>query len=178
MTAQSIAEALHGRKSGARWVAPCPVHQDRSPSLSIAERGGKLLVHCFGGCEQDAVVNALRERGLWPERGWTPAQKRDFAKERRRDEADLQKARFFADAARILAEQCLEELAPCDLRRTALTRLIASLRSDAGMLSEYRNWRATKPRMTRALVQAGRKHQERLELLVTNYLTREVRCAA
>jgi hypothetical protein len=178
MTAEHIARALNGRKSGAGWMALCPAHDDHSPSLSITERGGKLLVRCRVGCEQRDVIAALRDRGLWPERDWTPAQRRDFAKDRRRDEADLRKARLFANAAHILAEQCLEELAPYDSQRAPLTRLVAILRSDAGMLSEYRDWRATKPTMTRALVQAGRKHRERLELLITNFFTREVSRAA
>jgi 5S rRNA maturation endonuclease (ribonuclease M5) len=36
--------------------------------LSIVERDGKPLVHCHGGCEQRAVVDALKAQGLWPER--------------------------------------------------------------------------------------------------------------
>jgi hypothetical protein len=53
------------RRGGAR-VVHCPAHDDREPSLSIKEEGSKLLIHCFAGCAQDAVVAALRERGLWP----------------------------------------------------------------------------------------------------------------
>lgn len=67
MTAESIAHYLGGRRSGRGWVAKCPAHQDRSPSLSIKETDGKLLVHCFGGCTQSAVIHELRVRGLWPE---------------------------------------------------------------------------------------------------------------
>lgn len=47
------------RGSGA-WVACCPAHEDRSPSLSICEhRDGTLLVHCFAGCEPGAILKAL-----------------------------------------------------------------------------------------------------------------------
>lgn len=68
MTPERIARELGGaRKSGAGWVARCPAHDDRNPSLSLSERNGKLLVHCFAGCPQDAVIDALRDRGLWPE---------------------------------------------------------------------------------------------------------------
>ena len=40
------------RKTGSgRWLAKCPAHEDRSPSLSVRElEGGTLLVKCFGGC--------------------------------------------------------------------------------------------------------------------------------
>jgi len=30
--------------------------------LSIAEKGGRVLVKCFAGCEQDAVIAALKAR--------------------------------------------------------------------------------------------------------------------
>ena len=36
------------RKSGKNWVAKCPAHQDRSPSLLISERhDGSVGLHCF-----------------------------------------------------------------------------------------------------------------------------------
>ena len=42
------------------WVACCPAHADRSPSLSVKDCGdGRILVHCFAGCEPEAVVGAL-----------------------------------------------------------------------------------------------------------------------
>jgi hypothetical protein len=36
--------------------------------LSVSEDGGKVLVHCGANCSQDAVLDALRERGLWETR--------------------------------------------------------------------------------------------------------------
>ena len=69
MTAESIAKALGGRKAGGCWMACCPAHEDRSPSLSIHDSDdGKVLVHCFAGCDQETVIAALRAHGLWPER--------------------------------------------------------------------------------------------------------------
>lgn len=67
MTAAAIAEALGGRRSGSQYVARCPAHDDNNPSLSISEKAGRLLVKCHAGCEQTAVVFALRACGLWPE---------------------------------------------------------------------------------------------------------------
>ena len=49
-------------------MAPCLSHDDSKPSLSISERGGKLLVHCFAGCPQQTVIAALRARGLWEDK--------------------------------------------------------------------------------------------------------------
>lgn len=43
-----------------RWLASCPAHEDRSPSLSIRELDdGKVLVYDFGGCEVSAVLQAI-----------------------------------------------------------------------------------------------------------------------
>lgn len=73
MDAQSITLALGGRWRGRSGNACCPAHEDRHPSLSISEGdGGKVLVHCHTGCDQDAVIEALRDRHLWPENQPTP----------------------------------------------------------------------------------------------------------
>lgn len=68
MNAAKIANVLRGgRKSGASWVACCPAHCDRNPSLSLRDSTeGKVLVHCHAGCSQAAVIVALKELGLWP----------------------------------------------------------------------------------------------------------------
>lgn len=66
MTAQTIAEALGGRKAGSGWTAHCPAHEDRTPSLSIRDSDdGKVLVRCHAGCDQERVIAALRARNLW-----------------------------------------------------------------------------------------------------------------
>jgi hypothetical protein len=42
------------------WIARCPAHDDRSPSLSISEvDGGKVLIYCFTGCSYEAITFAL-----------------------------------------------------------------------------------------------------------------------
>ena len=67
-TAEELARALGGRRSGAQWMARCPAHEDANPSLSISDgKDGKVLVHCHAGCSQDAVLAALRQQSLWPE---------------------------------------------------------------------------------------------------------------
>ena len=34
---------------------------------SITDADDKILVHCFSGCSQDEVLNALRDQGMWAE---------------------------------------------------------------------------------------------------------------
>ena len=66
MTADTIAKALGGRKVGGGWVARCPAHDDRAPTLSIIDtKGGKVPVRCHAGCDQADVLAALRSRGIW-----------------------------------------------------------------------------------------------------------------
>jgi putative DNA primase/helicase len=56
---------LAARPSGAGWMARCPAHDERTPSLSIRYANDRILVHCFGGCDQKTVLDALERRGLW-----------------------------------------------------------------------------------------------------------------
>jgi putative DNA primase/helicase len=70
MNAENIAKALNGRREGRVWRALCPAHNDHSPSLVIQDsENGKVLVKCWAGCGQDAVIRALSELGLWPNKG-------------------------------------------------------------------------------------------------------------
>lgn len=63
---RQIVIALHGTWSRNKGVCRCPAHDDRSPSLSVAQtRDGRPLVHCHAGCEQMAVITALKGLGLW-----------------------------------------------------------------------------------------------------------------
>lgn len=66
MKAEAISRALGGRRTGTHWMAPCPGHEDRNPSLSIRDADdGKVLVHCHAGCDQALVIAELRSRDLW-----------------------------------------------------------------------------------------------------------------
>jgi len=66
MNAKTLARALGGCLTGSHWMAPCPTHEDRDPSLSIRDADdGKVLVHCHAGCDQSVVIGELRSRGLW-----------------------------------------------------------------------------------------------------------------
>ncbi len=51
---QRVRKALHG------WVACCPAHRDRHPSLSIGlGEEGQILLKCFAGCSLDAIVESM-----------------------------------------------------------------------------------------------------------------------
>lgn len=42
------------------YLARCPGHDDRTPSLAIRELDdGRILIHCFAGCSSHEVVSAV-----------------------------------------------------------------------------------------------------------------------
>lgn len=49
------------KKTGeGRWLARCPAHDDRSPSLDIREaEDGRILIHCFAGCGAVDILDAV-----------------------------------------------------------------------------------------------------------------------
>jgi hypothetical protein len=60
-TIQAVLDSLQDvQQSNGSWLAKCPAHDDKSPSLSIGQaQDGKLLLHCFAGCEFDAIRSAM-----------------------------------------------------------------------------------------------------------------------
>lgn len=47
------------RTGQGRYVARCPAHADKNPTLSIRElMDGRVLVHCFAGCTAAEIVAA------------------------------------------------------------------------------------------------------------------------
>jgi hypothetical protein len=52
---EELLDRLHARKNGAQWMALCPAHEDKNPSLSIAQKNDKILLHCQAGCTVEAV---------------------------------------------------------------------------------------------------------------------------
>lgn len=66
MSAATVAKALGGKRTGNAWMARCPAHPDRQPSLAIRDGAyGHVLVRCHAGCSQKEVIARLRALGLW-----------------------------------------------------------------------------------------------------------------
>ena len=62
MTADALLSHLEGiKRTGlGRWLARCPAHPDRHPSLAIRELpDGRILVHDFAGCAVESVLSAV-----------------------------------------------------------------------------------------------------------------------
>jgi len=56
-----VLRGLHGVKDASDgYIALCPAHEDRNPSLSVKEADdGKALLHCHAGCDTEQIVAAL-----------------------------------------------------------------------------------------------------------------------
>lgn len=79
-------------KSGAGWVSLCPAHDDKNPSLSIAEGdGGKVLIRCFAGCDYKDVLKALsmEPKQLFPQAIGKPKSKTEREYRLRNEKGEL-----------------------------------------------------------------------------------------
>jgi hypothetical protein len=49
------------KKTPSGYIACCPVHNDRNPSMSVTEKDGVVLMHCFScGANGLDVANSLQ----------------------------------------------------------------------------------------------------------------------
>lgn len=86
MTAQNLVDRLDFCKPTGKdkWLARCPAHDDRGPSLSITETTrGQVLVHCHAGCSPLDVITAvgLDWDSLFPPNDHYPARRSGAPKE-------------------------------------------------------------------------------------------------
>lgn len=75
---EDVINRLQGVKSTGqnRWIAKCPSHQDKSPSLALSQDAdGKVLINCFAGCGTYEILQAvgLDWDAVFPEKMLTPA---------------------------------------------------------------------------------------------------------
>ncbi len=73
MSANTLLLHLTGiKETGAgRYLACCPAHSDKRPSLAIRELDDeRVLIHCFAGCSVEEVLHAvgLELDALYPEK--------------------------------------------------------------------------------------------------------------
>jgi hypothetical protein len=123
MSAEAATRALGGKWNGQHGVAMCPAHDNRrTPALSLADgEDGKLLVHCFAGCNGADVLRALNRRGLSdahpsvapPQNPNRPkSNQRDYALTLWREAQSVQNTL----AERYLWERCIKPPLPNSLR--------------------------------------------------------------
>src|SRR5262249_58924891 len=71
MIASDFVAKLGGRmRTKSTGIVNCPAHKGETPGLSVSDGpNGRVLVHCFAGCSQAAVIAELRKLKLWPDYG-------------------------------------------------------------------------------------------------------------
>jgi len=120
-----------------KWIACCPAHEDRSPSLAIKESDGTILMHCFASCGIEAICDAIgiEMTELFPPRRdeWQPGTEKPLKFGAVRFTA-LDALRCLAGEGAMLLQYACDQaegrvLSPTDIDRvaTAVGRLNASL---------------------------------------------------
>jgi hypothetical protein len=62
MSIENLLSCLHKVKKAGKdsWVACCPAHQDKSPSLTITNKpDGRILMYCFAGCDTYSILRSI-----------------------------------------------------------------------------------------------------------------------
>jgi len=102
------------QKSGKGWRARCPACGGRSRKVSIAESGGKVLVHCFAGCKAEDVIGAvgLTWADLFPPRHWP-----DSPEERRQQRRAIRESGWAAALEVLALEATIVRMASAQVAR-------------------------------------------------------------
>ena len=60
MTAREFATMLRGKRVGrGRYLARCPAHDDKNPSLTISDGKKGVVVYCWAGCTFDSILESV-----------------------------------------------------------------------------------------------------------------------
>lgn len=101
MRIEEILHVLKARRNGPKqWVAMCPVHKERTPSLSIREGKKCVLLYCFGcHARADKIMPAVGLRHsdiFYQSRGtMTPEQRDAYRREKgRQEQAESQRKQW------------------------------------------------------------------------------------
>ena len=148
MTIETLIFRLDGVKETGpgKYLSRCPSHDDRSPSLAIKEEGdGRILLHCFAGCETENVLAAIgltftdiMPARLGSDHSYKPVRNRISAREviSMLDHESLVVALIGAD---FLKRESLDE--PTWQRLATAVNRINSARAQAAPL-QFKKWRS------------------------------------
>lgn len=95
--AREIVDSLGGEWRRSKGMCRCPAHQDRTPSLSVSLGRHAILLHCFAGCTNEAVIAALARHGVRPRELFDGSGER--LPERSQETADRNACRLWREAA-------------------------------------------------------------------------------
>jgi putative DNA primase/helicase len=102
--AKQIVRALGGQWFGGYGMARCPAHDDHDPSLSIRQRNGRVVFHCFADCPPAKIKAVLRSHGLWRVGHYEPGEARLMTRRAGRKETAADELRRVQHALKIWKE--------------------------------------------------------------------------
>lgn len=111
--ARILLDRLDGvQVQGKGWRSRCPSCGGTSRKVSIAESGGKVLVHCFGACKAEDVIGAvgLAWADLFPPRHWP-----DSPEERRQQRRAIRESSWAAALEVLRVEAQIVNLAAYEI---------------------------------------------------------------
>lgn len=114
-SAEPLLQRLEGvQKSGRGWRARCPACGGQSKKLTVAERDGKVLLCCFGGCKATEVLEAvgLVWADIMPPRTWP-----ESPEERRQARRAIREAGWASALAGLALEAAIVQIAAAKLLR-------------------------------------------------------------
>ena len=145
---------------GDQWIARCPAHADKTPSLSIGKGDdGRILLHCHAGCSADDVVDALglsmfdllpddQQRGLSVSHSKHDASSQGLArvepiapavvKKLHRQLCD--KHREYLKLERMLTDQVIDQYQLGYEERSGDRRLAIPIADEKGIYRDVRRW--------------------------------------
>ena len=114
MNVHDFIARLKVRSSGdGNWRCDCPCGHSSTGALSVTDRDGKLLLHCFAGCDVAGVLAAM---------GLSVGDL--FADDHRHDRLDDPVARVERIYRKLTGEDVAKLLRACDIARFALDGVI------------------------------------------------------
>lgn len=133
--------------SGGGWRARCPSCGGRSRKLSIAMADDRVLLHCFGGCRADEVLQSagLTWADVMPPRHWPQS-----PEEQRRARRAIREAGWAAALATLAREATVVRLAGRQLAGwqvldeeddARLAQAVERIDAAAAVLVEAATWR-------------------------------------
>ena len=99
------------QKNGAGWITCCPVHQEKTPSLSVTDDGDSVKVFCHVGCNFKEIKDRFRQDGVLPE--WQPEpggkEKKLESPKRKEDDKATRNAKYIWKVSK-KTDECLEHI--------------------------------------------------------------------
>lgn len=110
MTIETFLNRLHKvkKRGPGQWMALCPVHGEKTPSLSIKDDNGTILIHCFGcGAGGVDICGAV---GVEPSELFPPSDNFDASERRPKRQNGFEPDQvLFAVVMEVIAVQLIAE---------------------------------------------------------------------